>query len=49
MTTQVQYQYLESRPHSHYRQLWVKGRLIRAEVLYRCTVGMAPRTSEEGA
>jgi uncharacterized protein (DUF433 family) len=49
MTIQVQYQYLESRPHSHYRQLWVKGRHIRAEVLYRCTVGVEPRTPEEVA
>ena len=49
MTTQVQYQYLEPRPHSHYRQLWVKGRHIRAEVLYRCTVGTEPRSPEEVA
>jgi uncharacterized protein (DUF433 family) len=49
MATPVQYQYLEPRPHSHYRQLWVKGRHIRAEVLYRCTVGTEPRTPEEVA
>ena len=49
MAIQVQYQYLESRPHSHYQQLWVKGRHIRAEVLYRCTVGVEPRTPEEVA
>jgi uncharacterized protein (DUF433 family) len=49
MATQVQYQYLEPRPRSHYRQLWVKGRHIRAEVLYRCTVGTEPRTPEEVA
>jgi uncharacterized protein (DUF433 family) len=49
MTTQVQYQYLEPRPHSHYRQLWVKGRHIRAEVLYRYTVGTEPRPPEEVA
>ena len=49
MTTQVHYQYLESRPRSHYRQLWVKGRHMRAEVLYRCTVGAEPRTPEEVA
>ena len=35
MATQVQYQYLEPRPRSHYQQLWVKGRHLRAEVLYR--------------
>ena len=49
MATQVEYQYLEARPRSHYRQLWVKGRHIRAEVLYRCTVGTEPRTPQEVA
>lgn len=34
------YQYLESRPKSNYRQLWVKGHRIRAEVLYRPTVNV---------
>jgi uncharacterized protein (DUF433 family) len=47
MATQVQYRYLEPRPRSHYRQLWVKGRHIRAEVLYRLTLGEEPRTPEE--
>ena len=47
--TQVEYQYLESRPRSNYRQLWVKGRHMRAEVLYRCTVGPEPRTPKEVA
>jgi uncharacterized protein (DUF433 family) len=49
MATQVQYQHLETCPRSHYRQLWVKGRHIRAEVLYRLTVGLEPRTPEEVA
>jgi hypothetical protein len=49
VATQVQYQYLEPRSRSHYRQLWVKGRHIRAEVLYRCTVGTEPRIPEEVA
>src|SRR5262244_2061152 len=49
MATRVQYQHLEPRPGSHYRQLWVKGRHIRAEVLYRLTVGVEPRTPEEVA
>jgi uncharacterized protein (DUF433 family) len=49
MTTQVQYQYLEAHPGSNYRQLWVKGRHIRAEVLYRLTMGTEPRTPEEVA
>jgi len=49
MATAVQYQYLEPRPRSPYQQLWVKGRHIRAEVLYRLTVGAEPRTPEEVA
>ena len=47
MSTQVQYEHLESRPGSNYKQLWVKGRHMRAEVLYRFTVGPEPRTPEE--
>jgi uncharacterized protein (DUF433 family) len=43
------YHYLEPRPGSPYRQLWVKGRHIRAEVLYRLTVGAEPRTPDEVA
>ena len=49
MATRSQYQYLEPRPRSNYRQLWIKGRHIRAEVLYRCTVGIEPRTPAEVA
>ena len=49
MATQVQYQYLAPRPRSHYRQLWVKGWHLRAEVLYRLTVGAEPRIPEEVA
>jgi len=49
MATQVQYRYLEPRSRSHYRQLWMKGRHIRAEVLYRLTIGAEPRTPEEVA
>lgn len=49
MKQHLDYHYLESRPDSHYRQLWVKGRHIRAEVLYRLTVGVEPRTAEEVA
>lgn len=41
------YQFLETHPGSNYRQLWVKGRHIRAEVLYRHTIGPEPRTPEE--
>ena len=49
MSTQVQYEFLESRPRSNYKQLWVKGRHIRAEVLYRYTVGPEPESPEQVA
>ncbi len=49
MSVQVEYRFLEERPRSNYRQLWVKSRHIRAEVLYRLTVGPEPRTPEEVA
>jgi uncharacterized protein (DUF433 family) len=41
------YKYLEPRPGSNYRQLFYKGRNLRAEVLYRETIGLDPRTPEE--
>src|SRR5258707_15844684 len=43
------YQYLERRPGSNYKQLFVKARRIRAETLYRETVGLEPRTPEQVA
>jgi uncharacterized protein (DUF433 family) len=43
------YEFLERRPDSNYKQLFVKGRKIRAEVIYRQTVGEEPRTPEEVA
>ena len=49
MSTRVQYQHLDPRLGSNYRQLWVKGRHRRAAVLYRLTVGSEPRTPEEVA
>lgn len=49
MAKRVDHHYLEPRPSSQYRQLWIKGRHIRAEVLYRCTVGAEARTPEEVA
>ena len=49
MSTQVHYRHLESRPGSNYRQLWVKGRHSRAEVLYRVTVGAERRAAQEVA
>ena len=49
MAVSTVYTFLESRPRSHYRQLWVKGRHLRAEVLYRLTLGTEARTPEEVA
>src|SRR3989442_1479657 len=49
MSEQNQYRFLEPRPCSNYRQLFIKGRRIRAEVLYRQTVGEDPRTPEQVA
>ena len=49
MSVQIEYQFLEPRPRSNYRQLWVKGRHMRAEVLYRCTVSSEPETPQETA
>ena len=52
MSVQTDYRYLESRPGSNYRQLFLKladRRKIRAEHIYRLTVGPEPRTPEEVA
>ena len=49
MSEQNQYRFLEPRPCSNYRQLFIKGRRIRAEVIYRQTVGEDPRTPEQVA
>ena len=49
MAIHVQYQHLEQRPGSHYQQLWIKGRHIRAEVLYRLTIGPEPQLPHEVA
>jgi hypothetical protein len=48
MAVRVDYKYLKPKPGSNYRQLFVNGR-IRAEVLYRETVGREPLTPEEVA
>src|SRR5688572_14072480 len=48
MTEQSEYKYLSPKPRSNYRQLFVKGR-IRAETLYRETVGPEPLTPEQVA
>src|SRR5947209_17143716 len=49
MSEPKQYRFLEPRPGSNYRQLFLKGKRIRAEVLYRETVGLEPRTPEQVA
>jgi hypothetical protein len=58
MSTNVDYQFLEARPKSAYRQLFVKGTRIRADVIYRACTALAeflatdddePRTPEQVA
>src|SRR5437667_332656 len=49
MTSSKTYEHLERRPCSNYRQLFVKERKIRAEVLYWQTLGEDPETPEEVA
>jgi len=49
MSEEKVYRYLEPRPCSNYRQLFTKGRKIRAEVLYRQTIGEDARTPEQVA
>jgi len=51
MTTKTltQYQHLEPRPGSNYRQLFLKGRRIRAAVVDEAIHGPDPRTPEEFA
>lgn len=48
MAEQVGYKHLRPKRGSSYRQLYVDGR-IRAEVIYRETVGLEPLTPEEVA
>jgi uncharacterized protein (DUF433 family) len=45
----VQYRYLEPRPGSNYRQLFLKGRRIRAAVVHEAIHGPDPYTPEEFA
>ena len=49
MSVQIEYKFLEPRARSNYKQLWVKGRHMRAEVLYRCTAGPEPESPEQVA
>jgi uncharacterized protein (DUF433 family) len=44
-----QYQHLEARPGSNYRGLFLKGRRIRAAVVYESIHGPDPYTPEEFA
>jgi uncharacterized protein (DUF433 family) len=48
-TTATQYEHLEPRPGSNYRQLWLKGRRIRAAVVHETIHGPDPMTPEEFA
>ena len=48
MNTTVTYQHLEPRPASSYRQLFVKGTRIRADLIYRAHINLEePMTAEE--
>ena len=48
MAERVGYKYLKPKAGSNYHQLFVNGR-IRAEILYRETIGVGPLTPEEVA
>ena len=48
-TTAASYQHLESRPGSNYSQLFLKGRRIRAAVVYESVHGPDPYTPDEFA
>ena len=48
-STTTQYQHLEPRPGSNYRQLFLKGRRIRAAVVHEAVHGPDPYTPEEFA
>lgn len=47
--TATHYEHLEPRPGSNYRQLWLKGRRIRAVVVHDLIHGPDPMTPEEFA
>jgi hypothetical protein len=49
MAIDTTYKFLEYRPGSNYRQMFLKGRNLRAEILYRATIGPEPRTLDEVA
>ena len=45
----MEYKYLGRRTGSNYEQFFFKGRGLRAEVLYRQTIGIDPRTPQQVA
>lgn len=47
--TETHYEHLETRPGSNYRQLFLKGRRIRAAVVDEAVYGPDPCTPEEFA
>ena len=47
MAGHTPYKFLEPRPGSHYRQLFVRGRNLLAEVVCRAMLGPEPRTPNE--
>jgi len=48
-STATQYPHLEPRPGSNYRQLFLKGRRIRAAIVHEAVHGPDPYTPEEFA
>src|SRR5271166_4688546 len=48
-STAARYMHLEPRPGSNYHQLFIKGRRIRAAVVYEAVHGPHPYTPEEFA
>jgi uncharacterized protein (DUF433 family) len=49
MSEMTSYTYLAPREGSRYEQYFFKGRNLRAETLYRATIGLEPMTSDEVA
>ncbi len=46
-STTREWVYLAPNPKSSYKQLFIKGTRIRAEVVYRLSIGREPMTAEE--
>ena len=49
MVESIDYIYLAPRERSAYQQYFVKGRNLRAETLFRATIGPEPMTPEDAA